>query len=487
MQWEIVIGLETHVQLSTRSKIFSRSSTKFGGVPNMQADLVDLALPGVLPVLNRSAVENAIKFGIAVEATISPQSIFTRKNYFYPDLPKGYQISQFENPVVQGGRIFFKMEKFGKSELVSVQLTRAHLEEDAGKSIHEDSQGTTSVDLNRAGIPLLEIVTEPNIRSATEAVAYAKSLHALVVWIGICDGNMQEGSFRCDVNISIRPFGKTTYNNRVEIKNLNSFRFIEEAIGYEVKRQIELMEDSGTVVQETRLYDPNKRETRAMRSKGNAQDYRYFPDPDLPPLLIEKRWIESIRESMPELPATMRERFVRDFGLSEYDSVILTQSKAMADYFEFLVLKVGSEQAKIAANWLIGDVLWMLNRENLDITETRVTAVQLAVLLQRLTDGTVSNKIAKEVFCTMWEVKSTRDRIAEEIIEGKKLKQISDPDTLEKVIDAVLIENVKLAVEVSSGKEKAFNALIGQAMKHTQGRANPARLRDILEKKITKN
>jgi aspartyl-tRNA(Asn)/glutamyl-tRNA(Gln) amidotransferase subunit B len=378
------------------------------------------------------------------------------------------------------------MEKFGKSELVSVQLTRAHLEEDAGKSIHEDSQGTTSVDLNRAGIPLLEIVTEPNIRSATEAVAYAKSLHALVVWIGICDGNMQEGSFRCDVNISIRPFGKTTYNNRVEIKNLNSFRFIEETINYEIKRQVGLMEDDKMVVQETRLYDPSKKETRSMRSKENSQDYRYFPDPDLPPLLIETEWIERIRSSMPELPSIRRERFIHDFMLSEYDSMVLTQSKAMADYFEMLVMKIGKAQAKLAANWIIGDLLSIMNREGININETRVSAAQLAGLLRRLTDGTISNKIAKEVFSTMWKTESTHDTIAEEIIEGKKLKQISNINVLEEVIDVVLAENIKLVKEVNSGKEKAFNALIGEAMRVTKGKANPSQLRKLLEQKINK-
>ncbi|HCN89187.1 MAG TPA: Asp-tRNA(Asn)/Glu-tRNA(Gln) amidotransferase GatCAB subunit B, partial [Oxalobacteraceae bacterium] len=360
MQWEVVIGLETHTQLTTQSKIFSGAPIRFGAAPNTQACPVDLALPGVLPVMNKGAVERAIQFGVAVGATIASRSIFARKNYFYPDLPKGYQISQFESPVVQGGTLSFMLEQDGKAELKTVQLTRAHLEEDAGKSLHEDYQGMTGIDLNRAGTPLLEIVTEPDMRSAAEAVAYAKALHSLVTWLGICDGNMQEGSFRCDANVSVRPIGQKEYGTRCEIKNLNSFRFLEDAINFEVRRQIELIEDGGRVVQATRLYDSDKKETRQMRSKEDAQDYRYFPDPDLPPLVIAQEWIDRVKAAMPELPGAMRARFVRDFGLSEYDAAVLTQSKAMAAYFERIVTQAGKEQAKPAANWLMGDVSSML-------------------------------------------------------------------------------------------------------------------------------
>ncbi|WP_211461248.1 Asp-tRNA(Asn)/Glu-tRNA(Gln) amidotransferase subunit GatB [Collimonas silvisoli] len=485
MQWEVVIGLETHTQLSTQSKIFSGASTQFGAAPNTQASPVDLALPGVLPVLNRGAVECAIQFGLAVNAKIAPQSVFARKNYFYPDLPKGYQISQFEIPVVQGGKVSFVLEKDGKSELRTVQLTRAHLEEDAGKSLHEDYQGMTGIDLNRAGTPLLEIVTEPDMRSAAEAVAYAKALHSLVMWLGICDGNMQEGSFRCDANVSVRPVGQAAYGTRSEIKNLNSFRFLEEAINYEVRRQIEVIEDGGKVVQETRLYDPDKKETRSMRSKEDSQDYRYFPDPDLPPLAIGAEWVERVRATMPELPGAMRERFVRDFGLSEYDAAVLTQSKAMASYFEAVTVKAGKEQAKPAANWLMGDLSSALNRENVDVAAAPVSAAQLAVLLQRIADGTVSNKIAKEVFGAMWEANATQENLADEIIESKGLKQISDSGALEKIIDEVLAANAKSVEEFRAGKEKAFNALIGQAMKATKGKANPAQLTELLKQKLT--
>ena len=484
MQWEVVIGLETHAQLSTQSKIFSGASTRFGAEPNTQACPVDLALPGVLPVMNKGAVERAIQFGLAVGATIAPQSIFARKNYFYPDLPKGYQISQYEIPVVQGGTVSFMLEKDGKTEMKTVQLTRAHLEEDAGKSLHEDYHGMTGIDLNRAGTPLLEIVTEPDMRSAAEAVAYAKALHSLVMWLGICDGNMQEGSFRCDANVSVRPMGQAEYGTRCEIKNLNSFRFLEEAINYEVRRQIELIEDGGKVVQETRLYDPDRKETRSMRSKEDAQDYRYFPDPDLPPLAIAQDWIERVKASMPELPGTMRERFVRDFGLPEYDAAVLTQSKAMAGYFEAVVAKAGKEQAKPAANWLMGDVSSTLNRANVDIAEAPVKADQLALLLLRIADGTISNKIAKEVFAAMWEAPSDKPTLVDDIIEAKGLKQISDSGALEKIVDDVLAANTKSVEEFHAGKEKAFNALIGQAMKATKGKANPAQLTELLKKKL---
>jgi len=484
MQWEVVIGLETHAQLSTQSKIFSGAATRFGAEPNTQACPVDLALPGVLPVMNKGAVERAIQFGLAVGATIAPQSIFARKNYFYPDLPKGYQISQYEIPVVQGGSVSFVLDKDGKPELKTVQLTRAHLEEDAGKSLHEDYHGMTGIDLNRAGTPLLEIVTEPVMRSAAEAVAYAKALHALVVWLGICDGNMQEGSFRCDANVSVRPLGQKEFGTRCEIKNLNSFRFLEEAINYEVRRQIDLIDDGGTVVQETRLYDPDRKETRSMRSKEDAQDYRYFPDPDLPPLVIAPDWIERVKAAMPELPGAMRERFVRDYGLPEYDAAVLTQSKAMAAYFEAVVATAGREQAKPAANWLMGDVASTLNRAGIDIAAAPVNAGQLALLLQRIADGTISNKIAKEVFAAMWEAPSDQLTLADDIIDAKGLKQISDTGALEQIVDDVLAANAKSVDEYRSGKEKAFNALIGQAMKATKGKANPTQLTELLKQKL---
>ncbi|KND59171.1 Aspartyl-tRNA(Asn) amidotransferase subunit B Glutamyl-tRNA(Gln) amidotransferase subunit B [Candidatus Burkholderia verschuerenii] len=489
MQWEVVIGLETHAQLSTESKIFSGTATQFGAAPNTQASPVDLALPGVLPVMNRGAVECAIRFGLSIGSTIAPRSVFARKNYFYPDLPKGYQISQYEIPVVQGGQITIQVpanEKAGKEAYSkTVNLTRAHLEEDAGKSLHEDFAGMTGIDLNRAGTPLLEIVTEPEMRSAAEAVAYAKALHGLVVWLGICDGNMQEGSFRCDANVSVRPVGQKEFGTRAEIKNLNSFRFLEEAIQYEVRRQIELIEDGGTVVQETRLYDPDKRETRSMRSKEDAHDYRYFPDPDLMPLVIDSSWVERVKGEMPELPADMQKRFVDTYGLTEYDAGVLTSSKAMASYFEALVQKAGAAQAKIAANWMMGDVSAQLNRESLEIGESPVSAAQLALVVQRIADGTISNKIGREIFQTMWEEKATDEGAADRIIEAKGLKQISDTGALEAIIDEVLAANQKSVEEFRAGKEKAFNALIGQAMKATKGKANPQQVNELLKKKLS--
>ncbi|MGF6752973.1 Asp-tRNA(Asn)/Glu-tRNA(Gln) amidotransferase subunit GatB [Paraburkholderia sp. GAS42] len=487
-QWEVVIGLETHAQLSTVSKIFSAASTQFGAAPNTQAAPVDLALPGTLPVMNRGAVERAIRFGLAIGATVAPRSIFARKNYFYPDLPKGYQISQYEIPVVQGGQVTIQVpanEKTGKEAYEkTVNLTRAHLEEDAGKSLHEDFAGMTGIDLNRAGTPLLEIVTEPEMRSAAEAVAYAKTLHTLVVWLGICDGNMQEGSFRCDANVSVRPVGQEKFGTRAEIKNLNSFRFLEEAIQYEVRRQIELIEDGGTVVQETRLYDPDKRETRSMRSKEDAHDYRYFPDPDLMPLMIDAAWIERVKGEMPELPEAIQTRFVEQYGLTPYDAGVLTSSKATAAYYEALVQKLGAAQAKVAANWLNGEVSSQLNREGLDIAESPVSSAQLALLLQRIVDGTISNKIAKEIFLTIWEEKATDEAAADRIIEAKGLKQISDTGALEAIIDEVLAANAKSVEEFRAGKEKAFNALIGQAMKATKGKANPQQVNELLKKKL---
>ncbi|HZV64231.1 MAG TPA: Asp-tRNA(Asn)/Glu-tRNA(Gln) amidotransferase subunit GatB [Telluria sp.] len=484
MQWEVVIGLENHVQLTTNSKIFSGSSIQFGAEPNTQASPVDLALPGVLPVMNKGAVERAIRFGLAVNAKIAPQSIFARKNYFYPDLPKGYQISQFEDPIVIGGQINFGFEKDGKFETRSINLTRAHLEEDAGKSLHEDYAGMTGIDLNRAGTPLLEIVSEPEMRSAAEAVAYAKALHSLVVWLGVCDGNMQEGSFRCDVNVSVRPLGQKEFGTRCEIKNLNSFRFIEEAVHYEVRRQIELIEDGGKVQQATRLWDPDKKETRAMRTKEDAQDYRYFPDPDLPPLVVSDEWIARIKADMPELPDAMRTRFIGDYALPEYDSLILTSSHEMAAYFEAVVAKAGKENAKAAANWLMGDVASTLNRENVDIADAPVEASQLALLLKRIADGTISNKIAKEVFAAMWEAKSNDENVADAIIDQKGLRQISDSGALEKIVDEVLAANEKSVEQYRAGKEAAINSLIGQAMKASKGKANPAQLTELLKKKL---
>jgi aspartyl-tRNA(Asn)/glutamyl-tRNA(Gln) amidotransferase subunit B len=489
MQWEVVIGLETHAQLSTVSKIFSGAATQFGAEPNTQACPVDLALPGSLPVMNRGAVERAIRLGLAIGATIAPRSIFARKNYFYPDLPKGYQISQFEIPVVQGGTLTIQVpanEKTGKAAYEkTVNLTRAHLEEDAGKSLHEDFAGMTGIDLNRAGTPLLEIVTEPEMRSAAEAVAYAKSLHSLVQWLGICDGNMQEGSFRCDANVSVRPVGQAEFGTRAEIKNLNSFRFLEEAIQYEVRRQIELIEDGGTVVQETRLYDPDKRETRSMRSKEDAHDYRYFPDPDLMPLVIDEAWIARVRSELPELPEAMQTRFVEQYGLTPYDAAGLTSSKGMSAYFESVVGVVGPTHAKLAANWLMGEVSSQLNRDSLDIADSPVSPAQLGLVIQRVADGTISNKIAKDIFQAIWEEKATDETAADRIIEAKGLKQISDTGALEAIIDEVMAANQKSVDEYRSGKEKAFNALIGQAMKATKGKANPQQVNELLKKKLS--
>ncbi|WP_280141273.1 Asp-tRNA(Asn)/Glu-tRNA(Gln) amidotransferase subunit GatB [Janthinobacterium sp. YR213] len=484
MQWEVVIGLENHVQLTTESKIFSGSPIKYGAEANTQASPVDLALPGVLPVMNKQAVDRAIRFGLAVGATVAPHSVFARKNYFYPDSPKGYQISQFEDPVVIGGALTFGYEKDGEFVTKTVNLTRAHLEEDAGKSLHEDYAGMSGIDLNRAGTPLLEIVSEPEIRSAAEAVAYAKALHSLVMWLGVCDGNMQEGSFRCDVNVSVRPVGQKEFGTRCEIKNLNSFRFIEEAVHVEVRRQIELIEDGGKVVQATRLYDPERKETREMRSKEDAQDYRYFPDPDLPPLVISQAWIDTVKASMPELPAAMRARFISEYALPDYDALVLTQSKAMATYFVAVVDKAGKENAKAAANWLMGDVSSTLNREGVDLDDAPVSAAQLAAMLKRIADGTISNKAAKEVFAGMWEAKSSDEHLVDAIIDAKGLKQISDSGALEAIVDEVLAANAKSVEQYRAGKEAAINALIGQAMKASKGKANPAQLTELLKAKL---
>ena len=477
MSWEIVIGLETHVQLSTASKIFSGASTQFGAEPNTQACAVDLALPGVLPVMNREAVGCAIKLGLALGSHIAERSVFERKNYFYPDLPKGYQISQNDIPVVQGGHLDIVTPTGEKR----VRLVRAHLEEDAGKSLHEDFAGQSGIDLNRAGTPLLEVVTEPDMSSAEEAVAYAKALHGLVTWLGICDGNMQEGSFRCDANVSVRRTGEPL-GTRCEIKNLNSFRFLQQAIVYEANRQIELIEDGGRVVQETRLYDPDKNETRSMRSKEDAQDYRYFPDPDLPPLYVSRQWVEDVRAHMPELPAQKRERYQTQWELPAYDASVITGQRTMADYFETLVAEIGAGQAKLAANWLMGDVSSQLNRDGIDLAAAPVQAVALAGLLRRVQDGTLSNKLAKEVFQAMWESGGKQD--ADSIIESRGLKQISDTGAIEAMIDAVMQANANAVAEYRAGKEKAFNMLVGQVMKQAKGKANPATVNELLKQKL---
>ena len=484
MQWEVVIGLETHAQLNTVSKIFSGAATAFGAEPNVQACAVDIALPGVLPVMNKGAVARAIRFGLAVGATVAPRSVFARKNYFYPDLPKGYQISQFELPVVVGGTVTIQVGQGDAAYEKVVELTRAHLEEDAGKSLHEDFQGKSGIDLNRAGTPLLEIVTEPVMRSAAEAVAYAKALHSLVRWIDICDGNMQEGSFRCDANVSVRPKGQEAFGTRAEIKNLNSFRFLEEAINFEVHRQIELIEDGGRVVQETRLYDPDKKETRSMRSKEDAQDYRYFPDPDLLPLVISADWIAQVKAEMPELPVAMKDRFLAEFGdsgLTAYDARALISSLDLARYFEEAVTAAGRASAKLCANWIMGDLSARLNKEGKDVTESPVSAGQLAGLVARIVDNTISNAIGKKVFEALWNGEGTN---ADAIIEAQGLKQITDSGAIEKMIDEVLAANAKSVEEFRAGKEKAFNSLVGQCMKAAKGKANPQQVNDILKAKL---
>jgi len=477
--WEVVIGLETHTQLTTASKIFSGASIAFGAAPNTQACAVDLALPGVLPVLNKGAVERAIRFGLAVGATIAPRSIFARKNYFYPDLPKGYQISQYETPVVQGGSLTILVGAGAGAVEKTVRLTRAHLEEDAGKSLHEDFAGMSGIDLNRAGTPLLEIVSEPDMRSSSEAVAYAKALHSLVVWLGICDGNMQEGSFRCDANVSVRRWGAPEYGTRREIKNLNSFRFLEKAIEYEIGWQIETLEDGGKIKQATVLYDADKNETREMRSKEDAMDYRYFPDPDLLPLVIPAHMVDEIRAKMPELPVAMRERFVDQYGLSAYDAGVLTGTRALADYFS-AVLAAGKIDPKLAANWIAGELSGRLNEAGLTPDAAPVTPALLAGLLARIADGTLSGKLAKDVFAAIW----TGEGNADTIIEAKGLKQISDAGAIETIVDEVLAANQKSVEEFHAGKEKAFNALVGQVMKASKGKANPAQVNEILKRKL---
>jgi len=474
--WETVIGLEIHAQLATRSKIFSGSATTYGAAPNAQANLVDLGYPGVLPVLNGAAVRMAVKFGLAIGARIAQASVFARKNYFYPDLPKGYQISQYELPIVAGGAIDIVLED-GTSKRVGV--TRAHLEEDAGKSLHEGLPGVTGIDLNRAGTPLVEIVSEPDMRSAKEAVAYMKKVHTLVRYLEICDGNMQEGSFRCDANVSVRRRGAEKFGTRAEIKNLNSFRFIEKAINYEVARQIDLLESGGKVQQETRLYDPDKGETRSMRSKEEANDYRYFPDPDLLPVVVDDALISAVRSSLPELPDQKAARFCSDYGLSEYDAGVLTASRELASYYEAVVQELPREP-KLAANWVMGELAAALNKEGLEIDSGKLPAGRLARLLERIADRTISGKIAKEVFEQMWSSGADADAI----IETKGLKQITDTGAIEKAIEEVMARNPGQLAEYRSGKDKLFGFFVGQVMKATGGKANPAQLNELLKTKL---
>ena len=530
MEYETVIGLEVHAQLLTRSKMFSGASTAFGAQPNTQASAVDIALPGVLPVANRGAVELAIRFGLAVNGNISRRSVFARKNYFYPDLPKGYQISQYELPVVQGGALKIALSEGEKT----IRLTRAHLEEDAGKSIHgeamsavpgygiagymiagtpvvndyRDLRKLSAIDLNRAGIPLLEIVSEPDMRGAAEAVAYARLLHELVRWIRICDGNMQEGSFRCDANVSVRRMGESELGTRCEIKNLNSFRFMERAIEFEARRQIEILEDGGNIVQETRLYDPDKNETRSMRTKEDAQDYRYFPDPDLLPLVVSDEEIDRIKSQLPELPEAKRAQYQREFGLSSYDAETLTQSRELAEYFESVVRELGNNMgvvevsaaliggyAKLAANWITGELAAALNRDNLEIAASRVSTSELAWLLARIKDGTISGNAGKDAFQALWKGENVAVGDAtflplqaqgtiDQLIESMGLKQISDTGKIEKVVDEVLAANEKQVLDYRAGREKAFNSLVGQVMKRTQGKANPAQVNEILRRRL---
>jgi len=478
MSWETVIGLEVHAQLATRTKIFSGSPTAYGAAPNTQANLVDLGYPGMLPVLNREAVRMAVKFGLAIGATVANRSVFARKNYFYPDLPKGYQISQFELPIVVLGKMEIMLDDGVKK---TIGITRAHLEEDAGKSLHEDYQGHTGIDLNRAGTPLIEIVSEPDMRSAKEAVAYLKKIHTLVQYLEICDGNMQEGSFRCDANVSVRRMGAEKLGTRCEIKNLNSFRFIEKAINYEVARQIEIIEAGGSIRQETRLFDPDKGETRTLRTKEEANDYRYFPDPDLLPVVFDAAFIDAIRETLPELPDEKAARYQRDYGLSEYDAGVLTTSRELGAYYESVVLKLkDNAHAKLAANWVMGELSGALNRDAIEIDDSKVDANSLADLLARIVDNTISGKIAKEVFEAMW----LEGKGADEIIAAKGLKQITDTSAIDKVIDDVMAANPGQLADYRGGKDKLFGFFVGQVMKVTAGKANPAQVNELLKKKL---
>jgi aspartyl-tRNA(Asn)/glutamyl-tRNA(Gln) amidotransferase subunit B len=474
--WEAVIGLEIHAQLSTRSKIFSGSATAYGAPPNSQANLVDLGYPGVLPVLNGAAVRMAVKLGLAINARIAPHSVFARKNYFYPDLPKGYQISQYELPIVAGGSLDVVLED---GSVKRIGITRAHLEEDAGKSLHEGLPGVTGIDLNRAGTALVEIVSEPDMRSAREAVAYMKKVHTLVRYLEICDGNMQEGSFRCDANVSVRRSGAAKFGTRAEIKNLNSFRFVERAINYEIERQIELLESGGTVIQETRLYDPDKAETRPMRSKEEANDYRYFPDPDLLPVELDSAFIEAVRATLPELPDHKAARFVSQYALPAYDAGVLTASRELADYYEEVV-RAAPAEPKLAANWVMGELAAALNKENLEVTSGRLSAARLAELLMRISDKTISGKIAKEVFEAMW----TGDESADAVIESKGLRQITDTGAIERAIEEVMARCPGQLADYRAGKDKLFGFFVGQVMKATAGKANPAQLNELLRKKL---
>lgn len=477
MEWETVIGLEVHAQLATNSKIFSGAATAYGALPNIQACAIDLGLPGVLPVLNQEAVRMAVKFGLSINAHIAPRSVFARKNYFYPDLPKGYQISQFELPIVGKGILEIDLEDGTQK---AIGITRAHLEEDAGKSLHEDFAGMSGIDLNRAGTPLLEIVSEPDLRSAKEAVAYLKTLHALVRYLEICDGNMQEGSFRCDANVSVRRAGETKFGTRAEIKNLNSFRYVEKAINYEIERQIDLLENGGQVVQETRLYDADKNETRTMRSKEEANDYRYFPDPDLCPLDLTTEFITNVQSQLPELPKQKRERFQQQYELSSYDAGVLTSSRELAEYFETTVKHAANTPAKLVANWIAGELAAALNKANLEITASPIDPQRLAGLLQRITDNTISGKIAKTVFEKLWESQHTAD----EIIEQQGLRQVTDTTAIEKIIDDVFANSPQQLADYRSGKDKLFGYFVGQVMKASGGKANPQQLNDLLKQKL---
>jgi aspartyl-tRNA(Asn)/glutamyl-tRNA(Gln) amidotransferase subunit B len=476
--WEIIVGIETHTQLLTRSKMFSGAPNAFGAAPNTHASALDIALPGTLPVANRAAVEHAIRFGLAVNGTINRRSIFARKNYFYPDLPKGYQISQYETPVIQGGTVKFFLD----NEERSLRLTRAHLEEDAGKSLHEDFQGMTGIDLNRAGTPLLEIVTEPDLRGSKEAIAYARALHALVMWIGICDGNMQEGSFRCDANVSVRKEGDKKLGTRCEIKNLNSFRFMEQAIEYEAKRQIETLEDGGRIAQETRLYDPEREETRSMRSKEDAQDYRYFPDPDLLPLVISEDMVAGVKSSMPELPAQRFKRFTGRLALPASTATVLTSNRHLSDYFEQAVRNASPEVVNQTANWIAVATSAKLNERGIGISDSPVSAEQLRGLMEKIADGTLSGKMAKEVDDAMWAGEGSAD----EIIKKRGLKQISDAGAIEKLVDEAIAAGVKQVEDYRAGKEKALQSLVGQVMKASKGKANPAQVNEILRRKLSR-
>lgn len=479
MEWETVIGLEVHVQLKTNSKIFSGAATNYGAEPNTQACAIDLGLPGVLPVLNEEALRMAIKFGLAVGAEIAERSVFDRKNYFYPDLPKGYQISQFTHPIVQHGVLAIELEE---GSIKKINITRAHLEEDAGKSLHEDFKNQSGIDLNRAGIPLLEIVSEPELRSSAEAVAYLKTLHALVKYLDICDGNMQEGSFRCDANVSVRPKGQAKLGTRAEIKNVNSFKFVEKAINVEVDRQIAILEDGGTVMQETRLYDSQKNQTRPMRSKEEANDYRYFPDPDLEPVVVKKAYIEEVQRSLPELPEAKRNRFVEQFALTDYEAKVITASKNLADFYEQALKTAEAKNAKILANLLIGEVNAALNRDDLEIEQAPVSSQQLGQLVLRIADNTLSGKLAKTVFEQMWETKQDPDQI----IEERGLKQVTDSGAIEQLIDTVIASNEKQVADYKAGKQQIFGFFVGQVMKASQGKANPDQVNKILLERLAK-